>query len=117
MKAEEITLQESSLCSSEGNVGAVTPALSVLVCNHSQTQKTKAVHEDKRTLVILPWELQVNTEYEFQVRARPREDTGYHGFWSEWSPLLTLKTSPAGTYCQVSLPFQLVQCQRMLLEL
>ncbi|XP_072734532.1 interleukin-21 receptor isoform X1 [Ciconia boyciana] len=60
-----------------------------------ETQKTKAVHEDKRTLVILPWELQANTEYEFQVRARPREDTGYHGFWSEWSPLLLLKTSPA----------------------
>ncbi|KAM6407661.1 interleukin-21 receptor [Rhynochetos jubatus] len=60
-----------------------------------ETQKNKAVHEDKRTLVILPWELQANTEYEFQVRARPREDTGYHGFWSEWSPPLTLKTSPA----------------------
>ncbi|XP_068764024.1 interleukin-21 receptor isoform X2 [Struthio camelus] len=62
-----------------------------------ETQKTKAVHEDKRTLVILPRELQGNTEYEFQVRARLREDTGYHGFWSEWSPPLTLKTSPAGT--------------------
>ncbi|XP_055659429.1 interleukin-21 receptor isoform X2 [Falco peregrinus] len=62
-----------------------------------ETQKTKAVHEDKRTLVILPWEFQANTEYEFQVRARPREDTGYHGFWSEWSPPLTLKTSPAVT--------------------
>ncbi|KAM6299407.1 interleukin-21 receptor [Aegotheles albertisi] len=62
-----------------------------------ETQKTKAVHEDKRTLVILPWELQANTEYEFQVRARPREDTSFHGFWSEWSPLLTLKTSPAVT--------------------
>ncbi|KFW10490.1 PREDICTED: interleukin-21 receptor [Eurypyga helias] len=60
-----------------------------------ETQKSKAVHEDKRTLVILPWELQANTEYEFQVRARPREDTGYHGFWSEWSTPLTLKTSPA----------------------
>ncbi|NXX12297.1 IL21R protein, partial [Podargus strigoides] len=60
-----------------------------------EMQKTKAVHEDKRTLVILPWELQANTEYEFQVRARPQEGTGYHGFWSEWSPLLTLKTSPA----------------------
>ncbi|NXI55360.1 IL21R protein, partial [Chloroceryle aenea] len=60
-----------------------------------ETQKTKAVHEDKRTLVILPWELQVNTEYMFQVRARPREDTSYRGFWSEWSPPLMLKTSPA----------------------
>ncbi|NXI38021.1 IL21R protein, partial [Galbula dea] len=60
-----------------------------------ETQKTKAVHEDKRTLMILPQELQVNTEYEFQVRARPREDTSYHGFWSEWSPPLTLNTSPA----------------------
>ncbi|NXY17142.1 IL21R protein, partial [Atrichornis clamosus] len=59
-----------------------------------ETQKTKAVHEDKRTLVILPWELQANTEYEFQVRARPREDSGYGGFWSEWSPPLSLKTSP-----------------------
>ncbi|NXT00207.1 IL21R protein, partial [Jacana jacana] len=58
-----------------------------------ETQKTKAIHEDKRTLVIQPWELQANTDYEFQVRARPREDTGYRGFWSEWSPLLTLKTS------------------------
>ncbi|NXK91923.1 IL21R protein, partial [Formicarius rufipectus] len=58
-----------------------------------ETQKTKAVHEDKRTLVILPWELQANTEYEFQVRARPREDSGYHGFWSEWSSPLSLKTS------------------------
>ncbi|XP_035755902.1 interleukin-21 receptor isoform X2 [Egretta garzetta] len=62
-----------------------------------ETQKTKAVREDRRTLLILPWELQANTEYEFQVRARPREDTGYHGFWSEWSPLLTLKTSPTVT--------------------
>ncbi|KFP89167.1 Interleukin-21 receptor, partial [Acanthisitta chloris] len=60
-----------------------------------ESQKTKAVHEDKRTLVILPWELQANTEYEFQVRAKPREDSGYHGFWSEWSPPLALKTSPA----------------------
>uniref|UniRef100_A0A8C9L812 Uncharacterized protein n=1 Tax=Pavo cristatus TaxID=9049 RepID=A0A8C9L812_PAVCR len=60
-----------------------------------ETQKIKSVHEDKRTLVILPWELQGNTEYEFQVRARPREDTGYYGFWSEWSSRLTLKTSPA----------------------
>ncbi|NXJ60909.1 IL21R protein, partial [Rostratula benghalensis] len=60
-----------------------------------ETQKTKAIHEDKRTLVILPWELQANTDYEFQVRARPREDTGYRGFWSEWSAPLTLKTSPA----------------------
>ncbi|XP_053936422.1 interleukin-21 receptor isoform X2 [Cuculus canorus] len=62
-----------------------------------ETEKTKAIHEDKRTLVILPWELQANTEYEFQVRARPREDTVYRGFWSEWSPPLTLKTSPAVT--------------------
>uniref|UniRef100_A0A8C4KUK4 Interleukin 21 receptor n=1 Tax=Dromaius novaehollandiae TaxID=8790 RepID=A0A8C4KUK4_DRONO len=62
-----------------------------------ETQKTKAVHEDKRTLVILPQELQGNTEYEVQVRARPREDTGYRGFWSEWSSPLTLKTSPAVT--------------------
>ncbi|XP_064317338.1 interleukin-21 receptor isoform X2 [Phalacrocorax carbo] len=60
-----------------------------------EAQKTKAVHEDRRTLVILPWELQANTEYEFQVRARPREGTGYCGFWSEWSRLLILKTSPA----------------------
>ncbi|NXC49676.1 IL21R protein, partial [Penelope pileata] len=60
-----------------------------------ETQKIKSVHEDKRTLVILPWELQGNTEYEFQVRARTREDTGYRGFWSEWSSLLPLKTSPA----------------------
>ncbi|XP_005018669.1 interleukin-21 receptor isoform X1 [Anas platyrhynchos] len=60
-----------------------------------ETQKTKSVHEDKRTLVILPQELQGNTEYEFQVRARPREDSGYSGFWSEWSSPLTLKTSPA----------------------
>ncbi|NWQ78301.1 IL21R protein, partial [Columbina picui] len=75
-----------------------------------ETQKTKAVHEDKRTLVILPWELQPNTEYEFQVRARPREDTGYRGFWSEWSPPLVLKTSPPGMYYQLSLPLQLMPC-------
>ncbi|NXM74330.1 IL21R protein, partial [Serilophus lunatus] len=62
-----------------------------------ETQKTKAVHEDKRTLVILPWELQANTEYEFQVRTRPRQDSSYRGFWSEWSPPLSLKTSPAAT--------------------
>ncbi|POI30481.1 hypothetical protein CIB84_005769 [Bambusicola thoracicus] len=31
-----------------------------------ETQKIKTVHEDQRTLVILPWELQGNTEYEFQ---------------------------------------------------
>lgn len=72
------------------------------VFNHAQTQKTKDVHEDKRTLVILPWELQVDTEYEFQVRARPREDSYYRGFWSEWSPPLTLKTRPASTYCRLS---------------
>ncbi|NWR06984.1 IL21R protein, partial [Paradoxornis webbianus] len=60
-----------------------------------EAQKTKAVHEAKRTLVILPWELQANTEYEFQVRARPQEDSGYGGFWSEWSSPLSLKTSPA----------------------
>ncbi|NXX95501.1 IL21R protein, partial [Centropus bengalensis] len=60
-----------------------------------ETQRIKSIHEDKRTLVILPWELQTNTEYEFQVRARPREDTVYRGFWSEWSPPVTLKTSPA----------------------
>ncbi|XP_071426796.1 interleukin-21 receptor isoform X4 [Pithys albifrons albifrons] len=60
-----------------------------------ETEKTKAVHEDKRTLVILPWELQANTEYEFQVRARPREGSDYHGVWSEWSSPLSLKTSPA----------------------
>ncbi|NXL84229.1 IL21R protein, partial [Alectura lathami] len=60
-----------------------------------EAQKTKSIHEDKQTLVILPWELQGNTEYEFQVRARPGEDTGYHGFWSEWSSPLTVKTSPA----------------------
>ncbi|XP_061330136.1 LOW QUALITY PROTEIN: interleukin-21 receptor [Pezoporus flaviventris] len=60
-----------------------------------ETWKTKAVHEDKRTLVILPWELQANTEYEFQVRARPREGTSYHGFWSEWSRPLLLTTGPA----------------------
>ncbi|NWW54788.1 IL21R protein, partial [Pedionomus torquatus] len=60
-----------------------------------ETQKIKDIHEDKRTLVILPWELQANTDYEFQVRARPREDTGYRGFWSEWSLPLILKTSPA----------------------
>lgn len=112
MKAEEVTLQASSLCSSVSKVRAVT-----LVFNHSQTQKTKAVHEDKRMLVILPWELQANTEYEFQVRARPREDSGYGGFWSEWSSPLSLKTRPAGTCCQMSLPFQLVQCQRMLSEI
>ncbi|NWS76137.1 IL21R protein, partial [Crotophaga sulcirostris] len=63
--------------------------------NTWEAQKTKAIHEDKRTLVILPWELQADTEYEFQARARPREDTVYSGFWSEWSPPLTLKTSPA----------------------
>ncbi|NWV79569.1 IL21R protein, partial [Dasyornis broadbenti] len=60
-----------------------------------EAQKTKAVHEDKRTLVILPWELQANTEYEFQVRARPRQDSGYGGVWSEWSSPLALKTRPA----------------------
>lgn len=65
------------------------------MCNYSQTQKIKSVHEDKRTLVIPPRELQGNTEYEFQVRARPREDSGYCGFWSEWSSPLPLKTSPA----------------------
>ncbi|NWV33300.1 IL21R protein, partial [Grantiella picta] len=60
-----------------------------------ENQKTKVVHEDKRTLLILPWELQANTEYEFQVRARPRQDSGYGGFWSEWSSPLSLKTSPS----------------------
>ncbi|XP_056359689.1 interleukin-21 receptor isoform X3 [Oenanthe melanoleuca] len=60
-----------------------------------EAQKTKAVHEDTRTLLILPWELQADTEYEFQVRARPREGSGYRGFWSEWSSPLSLKTSPA----------------------
>lgn len=93
-----------------GGGGSSHSSPKCLVFHHSQTQKTKAVHEDKRMLVILLWELQPNTEYEFQVRARPREDTGYRGFWSEWSPPLMLKTSPRGMYYQLSLPFQLVQC-------
>ncbi|NXH21932.1 IL21R protein, partial [Bucco capensis] len=75
-----------------------------------QTQKTKAVHEDKRALVILPWELQGNTEYEFQVRARPQEDTGYHGFWSEWSPPLTLKTNPAAVTERAGMGWLLLLC-------
>ncbi|NWW33567.1 IL21R protein, partial [Panurus biarmicus] len=73
-----------------------------------ETQKTKAVHEDKRTLVILPWELQANTEYEFQVRARPREDSGYGGFWSEWSSPLALKTSPAAVTQTVGMEWLLL---------
>lgn len=105
-------MQASSLCSSASKVRAVT-----LVFNRSQAQKIKAVHEDKRTLLILPWELQANTEYEFQVRARPREGSDYGGFWSEWSSPLSLKTSPAGTCCQIPLPFQLVQYLRIISEI
>ncbi|NXN11529.1 IL21R protein, partial [Indicator maculatus] len=60
-----------------------------------EAQKTKAVHQDIRTLVILPWELQVNAEYELQVRAKPRKGSGYGGVWSEWSPPLALTTRPA----------------------
>ncbi|XP_068002986.1 interleukin-21 receptor isoform X1 [Melanerpes formicivorus] len=60
-----------------------------------EAQKTKAVHQDIRTLLILPGELQVNTEYELQVRARPRKGSGYHGVWSEWSLPLALTTRPA----------------------
>ncbi|NXO82993.1 IL21R protein, partial [Sitta europaea] len=74
-----------------------------------ETQKTKAVHEDKRTLVILPWELQADTEYEFQVRARPREDSDYGGFWSEWSSPLSLKTAVTQTAgMEWLLPFGIV---------
>ncbi|NWV62474.1 IL21R protein, partial [Malurus elegans] len=73
-----------------------------------EAQKTKTVHEDKRTLVILPWELQANTEYEFQVRARPREDSGYGGFWSEWSSPLLLKTSPAAVTQTASMEWLLL---------
>ncbi|NXV80824.1 IL21R protein, partial [Atlantisia rogersi] len=60
-----------------------------------EAQETKVIREDKRTLVILPWELQANTEYDFQVRARPRDNTGFQGFWSDWSLPLMLKTHPA----------------------
>ncbi|NWW67266.1 IL21R protein, partial [Ifrita kowaldi] len=73
-----------------------------------ETQKTKAVHEDKRTLVLLPWELQANTEYEFQVRARPRKDSGYGGFWSEWSSPLSLKTSSAAVTQTASMEWLLL---------
>ncbi|NXP75996.1 IL21R protein, partial [Ramphastos sulfuratus] len=60
-----------------------------------ETQKTKAVHDDRRTLLIQPWELQVNAEYELQVRAKPRQDSGYGGVWSEWSLPLVLTARPA----------------------
>lgn len=65
--------------------------------NRSQTQKTKTVHDDRRTLLIEPWELQANAEYELQVRAKPRQDSGYGGVWSEWSLPLALTARPAGT--------------------
>ncbi|NXG41171.1 IL21R protein, partial [Psilopogon haemacephalus] len=60
-----------------------------------ETQKTKAVHDDRRTLLIQPWELQANAEYELQVRAKPRRDSGYGGVWSEWSLPLALTARPA----------------------
>lgn len=47
-------------------------------------------------MVLLPLEFQRDTAYEFQVRARPRPGSEYLGVWSEWSPLLTLKTEPEG---------------------
>ncbi|NXU55257.1 IL21R protein, partial [Turnix velox] len=73
-----------------------------------ETQKTKAIHEDKRTLVILPWEFQANTDYELQVRARPREDSDYHGFWSEWSSPMTFKTKPAAVTQQAGMGWLLL---------
>uniref|UniRef100_A0A8C8RS14 Interleukin 21 receptor n=1 Tax=Pelusios castaneus TaxID=367368 RepID=A0A8C8RS14_9SAUR len=57
-------------------------------------QKSKVIPEDKRSVMLLTLEFQSDTDYEFQVRAKPRPDSGYLGFWSEWSPLLTLRTEP-----------------------
>ncbi|CAM4616736.1 unnamed protein product [Lepidochelys olivacea] len=57
-------------------------------------QKSKVIPEDKRSMVLLPLEFQRDTDYEFQVRAKPRPGSDYLGVWSEWSPLLTLKTEP-----------------------
>lgn len=59
-----------------------------------ETQKSKVIPEDTRSVVLLPLEFQRDTVYEFQVRAKPRPGSEYLGFWSEWSHPLTLKTEP-----------------------
>ncbi|XP_053220261.1 interleukin-21 receptor isoform X1 [Podarcis raffonei] len=42
----------------------------------------------------LPQEFEGDTDYELQVRAKPREDSSYQGAWSDWSPKTTLRTLP-----------------------
>ncbi|XP_034639501.1 interleukin-21 receptor [Trachemys scripta elegans] len=60
----------------------------------NSNQKSKVIPEDERSVVLLPLEFQRGTDYEFQVRAKPRPGSDYVGVWSEWSSLLTLKTEP-----------------------
>ncbi|XP_074866945.1 interleukin-21 receptor [Carettochelys insculpta] len=59
-----------------------------------ENQKSKVIPEDKRSVVLLPLEFQRDTDYEFQVRARPGPNSDYLGVWSEWSSPLTLTTEP-----------------------
>ncbi|XP_033023568.1 interleukin-21 receptor [Lacerta agilis] len=46
------------------------------------------------TLWLLPQEFEGDTDYELELRAKPREDSSYQGTWSDWSPKMTLRTLP-----------------------
>ncbi|XP_062999191.1 interleukin-21 receptor [Elgaria multicarinata webbii] len=59
-----------------------------------QGWRQKHLLQDTRALWLLPQELEGNTEYEFQVRARPAKHSSYLGTWSDWSLPATLVTLP-----------------------
>ncbi|KAG8145369.1 hypothetical protein E2320_011922 [Naja naja] len=56
-----------------------------------QRQSQKSLLQDLHSLRLLPQELEPDTEYKFQVRSRPA--SSYQGTWSDWSPLVSLKTT------------------------
>ncbi|XP_007441996.1 interleukin-21 receptor [Python bivittatus] len=57
-----------------------------------QGQSQKSLLQDLRSLWLLPQEFEENTEYEFQVRSKPGEQSSYQGTWSDWSTQAALKT-------------------------
>uniref|UniRef100_A0A8C6XND1 Interleukin 21 receptor n=1 Tax=Naja naja TaxID=35670 RepID=A0A8C6XND1_NAJNA len=59
-----------------------------------QRQSQKSLLQDLHSLRLLPQELEPDTEYKFQVRSRPA--SSYQGTWSDWSPLVSLKTTHKG---------------------
>ncbi|XP_043945262.1 interleukin-21 receptor [Protopterus annectens] len=55
--------------------------------------KKKSISADFRNIILQQSELSFGTEYILKVRAKPREGTTYHGFWSEWSPAVSWWTN------------------------